>query len=393
MPVLKQSLDTPENNMPVMSNSGITIDSNVRQQSGGYLPGGVLYALRKGSLFCQVDTGNGVSTASQSAFYCTHSITHQLKTMSSGGIYWEVLAEAAATSGYLGGQVGLVAHGSENSAGEKNRLDTQRCSFIVQMSSSGSAKCEIFHDTVKLNSATGMTTAGANLVQGDVINFAVRYDGKVFVGINGTWVSNGVGVGNPATGANQLATLRIDPDNEGRSMFHYTPACGWHSGHKFHFNFGSDGSFDGSKTSGNNTDANTEGNEFLNSNQQVDFNLDLFFKEVYPLYTQKYSYLKKIATHNILEVKIQRTRVGEGYHTWHCENAQMKARNRILAFMVYLNDVTEGGETEFLYQKCRFKPEKNTLLVWPSQFTHIHRGNPPLSNDKYIITGWVEYGY
>ena len=62
-------------------------------------------------------------------------------------------------------------------------------------------------------------------------------------------------------------------------------------------------------------------------------------------------------------------------------------------FMFYLNDVTEGGETEFLYQKCRFKPEKNTLLVWPSQFTHIHRGNPPLSNDKYIITGWIEYGY
>jgi hypothetical protein len=86
-------------------------------------------------------------------------------------------------------------------------------------------------------------------------------------------------------------------------------------------------------------------------------------------------------------------KVGEGYHFWHCENAAMKARNRILAFMVYLNDVAEGGETEFLYQKCRFKPEKNTLLVWPSQFTHVHRGNPPLSNDKYVITGWVEYGY
>ena len=121
--------------------------------------------------------------------------------------------------------------------------------------------------------------------------------------------------------------------------------------------------------------------------------INIFFKNIYPLYIQKYSYLKKLATHNILEVKIQKTKVGEGYHTWHCENAQMKARNRILAFMVYLNDVAEGGETEFLYQKCRFKPEKNTMLVWPANFTHVHRGNPPLSNDKYIITGWVEYGY
>ena len=121
--------------------------------------------------------------------------------------------------------------------------------------------------------------------------------------------------------------------------------------------------------------------------------ISMFFKDVYPLYTQKYSHLKKLATHNILEVKIQKTKVGEGYHMWHCENAEMKARNRILAFSVYLNDVAEGGETEFLYQKCRFKPERNTMLVWPSQFTHVHRGNPPLSNDKYIITGWVEYGY
>ena len=121
--------------------------------------------------------------------------------------------------------------------------------------------------------------------------------------------------------------------------------------------------------------------------------IDLFFNEVYPIYNQKYSYLKSLASHTILDVKIQKTKIGGGYHTWHCENAEMKARNRILAFMVYLNDVNEGGETEFLYQKCRFKPEKNTLLVWPSQFTHVHRGNPPLSNDKYIITGWVEYGY
>ena len=121
--------------------------------------------------------------------------------------------------------------------------------------------------------------------------------------------------------------------------------------------------------------------------------INMFFNDVYPLYVQKYSFLKKLAAHNILEIKIQKTKVGEGYHFWHCENAAMRERNRILAFMVYLNDVTEGGETEFLYQKCRFKPEKNTLLVWPSQFTHVHRGNPPLSNDKYIITGWVEYGY
>jgi len=31
------------------------------------------------------------------------------------------------------------------------------------------------------------------------------------------------------------------------------------------------------------------------------------------------------------------------------------------------------------------------LLMCPGYFTHTHRGNPPLNEDKYILTGWVEY--
>ena len=62
-------------------------------------------------------------------------------------------------------------------------------------------------------------------------------------------------------------------------------------------------------------------------------------------------------------------------------------QRRILAAMIYLNDVEEGGETEFLYQKLKVKPRKGTILIWPGSYTHLHRGNPPMS-DKYIATGW-----
>ena len=62
--------------------------------------------------------------------------------------------------------------------------------------------------------------------------------------------------------------------------------------------------------------------------------------------------------------------------------------SRSIAWMIYLNDVEEGGETEFLYQKKRYKPIANTALLWPGSLTHQHRGNPPLSGDKYILTGW-----
>ena len=63
-------------------------------------------------------------------------------------------------------------------------------------------------------------------------------------------------------------------------------------------------------------------------------------------------------------------------------------RNRVLAWTVYLNDVEEGGETEFLYQQLKIKPKANTAAIWPGGFTYLHRGNPPISETKYILTGW-----
>ena len=89
-------------------------------------------------------------------------------------------------------------------------------------------------------------------------------------------------------------------------------------------------------------------------------------------------------------LNIQRTRKSEGYHAWHSENSAPGCTKRVLAHMMYLNDVEEGGETEFLYLGKRFTPIKGRLLIWPAGFTHTHRGNPPLSGDKYIATGWVE---
>ena len=85
----------------------------------------------------------------------------------------------------------------------------------------------------------------------------------------------------------------------------------------------------------------------------------------------------------------------QGYHTWHCDWAPSirtlnhKAANRMLVGMVYLNDVKDGGETEFYYQKLKIKPKRGTLVIWPAYFTHLHRGNKPISNSKYIINMWA----
>lgn len=86
-----------------------------------------------------------------------------------------------------------------------------------------------------------------------------------------------------------------------------------------------------------------------------------------------------------------------GYFHWHSENyphptdPHQDSLHRTLLWMVYLNDVEKGGETEFYYQKLKLKPKKGSLVIAPADFTHTHRGNKPISNDKYIFTSWVLY--
>lgn len=84
-----------------------------------------------------------------------------------------------------------------------------------------------------------------------------------------------------------------------------------------------------------------------------------------------------------------------GYHTYHAEiypsmhDTQALALHRVLLFMYYLNDVREGGETEFYHQQLMLKPTKGQLVFAPCGFTHTHKGHVPQSNDKYILTSWV----
>lgn len=120
--------------------------------------------------------------------------------------------------------------------------------------------------------------------------------------------------------------------------------------------------------------------------------MDTFWKRIYKLYQDKYDILKLTKKKLVAYVKIQETQPGQGYHLWHYETENLETTPRLLAFSFYLNDVEEGGETEFLYQKKRVKPKKNRFVLFPAYFTHPHRGNPPLTNTKYMIAGHVLMG-
>ncbi len=82
-----------------------------------------------------------------------------------------------------------------------------------------------------------------------------------------------------------------------------------------------------------------------------------------------------------------------GYHHWHSEicadDQDCETLHRALFFILYLNDVDEGGETDFFYQDRKVSPRIGRIILSPCAFTHTHKGHVPVSNEKLIATSWV----
>ena len=90
-------------------------------------------------------------------------------------------------------------------------------------------------------------------------------------------------------------------------------------------------------------------------------------------------------------LNIQHYAPGEGFLNWHSERGMSQSHQRALVFMTYLNDVDDGGQTQFLYQKKEIQPKKGLTVLWPTDFTHTHRGVTSPTQTKMIATGWYNY--
>ena len=115
-------------------------------------------------------------------------------------------------------------------------------------------------------------------------------------------------------------------------------------------------------------------------------------------YKKEYPHVNKLSFWSINPLfKLQKYKPNEGYFVTHCENTGPDPEGldnmdrRVLAWMIYLNDVREGGYTEFPAQNKKFKPRRGDILIWPAYFTHPHRGIVSKRQKKYIVTGWYVF--
>ncbi|MEZ5564953.1 MAG: 2OG-Fe(II) oxygenase [Gammaproteobacteria bacterium] len=63
--------------------------------------------------------------------------------------------------------------------------------------------------------------------------------------------------------------------------------------------------------------------------------------------------------------------------------------NRYLVFLWYLNDVDEGGETEFPQLGLKVRARTGRLLMFPPYWMYQHAGLAPRSSEKYILSTYL----
>ena len=108
-------------------------------------------------------------------------------------------------------------------------------------------------------------------------------------------------------------------------------------------------------------------------------------------YEYKYDRARLMSSYGITEgINLQKYEPGGGYKNWHADRCGSADESRCLVFMTYLNNVSEGG-TEFMYQKITSPAKKGLTIIWPTDWTHTHKGQISQTHKKYILTGWLNY--
>ncbi len=94
--------------------------------------------------------------------------------------------------------------------------------------------------------------------------------------------------------------------------------------------------------------------------------------------------------HALEQFRIKRYNTGgQDMFDTHVDVMTYASARRFLSFFWYLNDVDEGGETEF--SSFKIKPKQGTLVVFPPLWMFPHKGNPPISGPKYLLSTYLHY--
>tara|TARA_R110000744_G_scaffold4641_1_gene16701 strand:+ start:719 stop:1303 length:585 start_codon:yes stop_codon:yes gene_type:complete len=105
-------------------------------------------------------------------------------------------------------------------------------------------------------------------------------------------------------------------------------------------------------------------------------------------------YLKSIDINEnylVNDIQILKYDVG-GHYKFHVDNAVSIPRTYSCIF--FLNDDYEGGELLFKFPgeilEYKINKQKNSVLVWPSNFLYPHSVTPVTKGERYSVVSWAK---
>ena len=105
------------------------------------------------------------------------------------------------------------------------------------------------------------------------------------------------------------------------------------------------------------------------------------------------NYLKSIDTSDnyiVNDIQILKYNVG-GHYKFHVDNAV--SAHRTYSCIFFLNDDYEGGELLFKFPgeslEYKINKQKNSMVVWPSNFLYPHSVTPVTKGERYSVVSWA----
>ena len=132
------------------------------------------------------------------------------------------------------------------------------------------------------------------------------------------------------------------------------------------------------------------GQEWTNKLQDIDDKIATALTGLIASYRCEYQVLHDWMQIEDTGFQIQKYEQNLGYYRPHVDSLPgTKAAKRVLACIIYLNTVENGGSTRFPLHNVNVNPVQGRVALFPATWTHLHEGMPPLSGDKWIISTFL----
>jgi len=129
--------------------------------------------------------------------------------------------------------------------------------------------------------------------------------------------------------------------------------------------------------------------------KKLNFFID-YLKELricYKDYIEQWGYIENNSEQIYIgSIKIEKFLMSGHSKEYNCDRSDINSSHKSLSWITFLNNVEKGeGEMKFKNFDYPIQPRKGLTLIWPSDWTHAYNQEVVKTQDKFIISGNIQF--